>query len=183
MQVMQRQERRRSRRGGVVVGTDGSPTATKAVEAAARLAMTSGQELVVAYGYRPKGAGALSADWNEVPEDHRWRVSPGAWGESVIQRAVAFARQVSGPDLRVRGHCEPGEPSRVLLDLVEDLHAGAVVVGNVGLGGWAERWTVPGRVARRATCEVFVVDTEEWAQRNEPPELPTSLLVRRLGSS
>jgi nucleotide-binding universal stress UspA family protein len=171
MQVMQRQERRRSRRGGVVVGTDGSPTATKAVEAAARLAMTSGQELVVAYGYRPKRAGALSADWNEVPEDHRWRVSPGAWGESVIQRAVAFARQVSGPDLRVRGHCEPGEPSRVLLDLVE------------GLGGWAERWTVPGRVARRATCEVFVVDTEEWAQRNEPPEVPTSLLVRRLGAS
>ncbi len=177
------EDRPRRRRGGVIVGTDGSPTATKAVEAAARLAVTAGQELVVAYGYRPKRAGALSADWNQVPEDHRWRVSPGAWGESVVQRAVAYARQVSGPLLRVRGHCEPGEPSRVLLDLVDELDADAIVVGNVGLGGWSERWTVPGKVARKAACDVLVVDTEAWSRRNEPPEVPTSLLVRRRNPS
>jgi nucleotide-binding universal stress UspA family protein len=98
-----------------------------------------------------------------------------------VQRAVSYARQVSGPRLRVRGRCEPGEPSRVLLGLVEELDADAVVVGNVGLGSWSERWTVPWRVARKAPCEVLVVDTEAWSRRNEPPEVPTSLLVRRRG--
>ena len=166
-----------------MVGTDGSPTATKAVEAAARLALTGDHELVVAYGYRPKRAGALSADWNDVPEAHRWRVSPGAWGEAVVERAVSYARQVSGPTLRVRGRCEPGEPARVLLSLVEELDAAAVVVGNVGLGSWGERWTVPGRITRKAPCGVFVVDTAEWSRRNEHPEVPTSLLVRRHGST
>ena len=174
--------RRRPATGGaVVVGTDGSPTAMKAVEAAARLALTGGRPLVIGLGYRPKRSGALHAGLADVPEDHRWRTSPGAVGEDIVQRAVRYARQVAGDGLDVRGRCEPGDPVKVLLDLVDELEADAVVVGNVGLTGRGHRWSVPARVSAKAPCEVMVVDTEAWARRNEPVDVPTSLFVRRLG--
>jgi nucleotide-binding universal stress UspA family protein len=175
------QDRVVSGRRGVVVGTDGSPTATKAVEAAARLAVTQGQELIVTLGYKAKSAAALAASWQDVPDGDRWRVSPGALGEDLVQQAIRFARAVTGDAVRVRGRCEPGDPAGVLLGVADEVAAGAVVVGNVGMGRWSTRWSVPQRVVHRARCEVLVVDTEAWARRGEPVEVPSSLVIRRAG--
>jgi nucleotide-binding universal stress UspA family protein len=172
---------RGARRGGLVVGTDGSPTATKAVEAAARMAVTTGQPLTITLGYRSRSAAQLAATWQDVPESERWRVSPGAQGEDLVQRAVSFAREVTNGDLEVRGRCEPGDPAGVLVGVAHDVAATSVVVGNVGMRGWAQRWSVPQRVLHRARCEVLVVDTEAWARRGEPVEVPSSLMLLRVG--
>ena len=169
------------RRGALVVGTDGSATATKAVEAAARLAATQGQPLVVATGYHPRSRGSLAAAMHEVPEADQWRVSPGAVGEEVVQRAIAHVREVVGAEVDLRGRCEPGDPVRVLLGLADELDAAAVVVGNVGLTGWSGHWSVPQRVVRKARREVLVVDTDAWARRGEPVDVPASLVLRRAG--
>lgn len=169
---------RGGRRGTLVVGTDGSPTATKAVEAAARLAAARGQELVVATGYRPISPGTLAQRWQDVPESDRWRVSPGAVGEELVQRAIAHARGLVGEDVRMRGRCEPGDPVRVLLALADEVDATAVVVGNVGLAGWAAHWSVPRQVAKRCRRQVLVVDTTGWAARGGAVEAPASLVVR-----
>lgn len=172
---------RSARRGGLVVGTDGSATATKAVEAAARMAVTTGQPLTITLGYRSQTAGQLASSWRDVPESERWRISPGAQGEDLVQRAVSFAREVTNDDLQVRGRCEPGDPAGVLVGVAQDVSASSVVVGNVGMRGWAQRWSVPQRVLHRARCEVLVVDTEAWARLGEPLEVPTSLMLLRVG--
>jgi nucleotide-binding universal stress UspA family protein len=167
------------RRGALVVGTDGSPTATKAVEAAARLAAAQGQELVVANGYRPVSPATLAHRWQDVPEADRWRVSPGAAGEEVVQLAMAHVRGVLGEELRLRGRCEPGDPAKVLLAVADEVDAAAVVVGNVGLAGWSAHWSVPHRVAKRCRRQVLVVDTVAWAERGQALAAPAPLVLRR----
>jgi nucleotide-binding universal stress UspA family protein len=145
------------------------------------MALTAGQDLTITLGYRSRSAGQLAHDWRDVPEADRWRVSPGAQGEDVVQRAVSFAREVVGDGLRVHGRCEPGDPAAVLVGVAHDVEAASVVVGNVGLRGWSQRWSVPHRVLHRARCEVLVVDTEAWARRGEPLDVPSSLMLLRVG--
>ena len=60
----------------IVVGTDGSETATKAVREAAELAaaLNAGMEIVSAY--EPVGTQRLKEEARQVPEDLQWMVTP-----------------------------------------------------------------------------------------------------------
>jgi nucleotide-binding universal stress UspA family protein len=167
------------RAGAVLVGTDGSQTATKAVVTAAKLALDNHLDLVIALGYRPKSAAALKALDAYMPDTELWRLGPGAQGEQHVQAAIAAARQVVGDEVRVRGRCEPGNPARLLLELADEVHAPAIVVGNVGMTGWGHRRSVPHRITAHASCDVVVVDTDSWAKGGVAPEAPISALVRR----
>jgi nucleotide-binding universal stress UspA family protein len=176
----QEQARGATRRGAVVlVGTDGSDTATKAVEAAARLAEGYGQVLVVAHAYRDRRMDHRCPDLAAVPVELRWQLSAGAVGEEIVERAMYHARVVTDGAIDVRGRSEAGDPAKVLLDLTRELDVATVVVGNVGMQGLAHRFTVPAKIARRAACPVVIVDTQEWARRGEPVEVPTALTMLR----
>ena len=169
-----------ARRGAVVVvGTDGSDTATKAVEAAARLAEGYGQRLVVVHAFRNRRVEHRIGDLAAVPIELRWQLSAGAVGEEIVARAVDFAREVTGGAIDVQGRSEAGDPAKVLLGCTRDLDAATVVVGNVGLRSLTERFTVPAKVARKARCSVVLVDTQEWARRGEPVERATPLTMVR----
>jgi nucleotide-binding universal stress UspA family protein len=169
-----------ARRGAVVVvGTDGSDTATKAVEAAARLAEGCGQRLVVVHAFRNRKVEHRVGELAAVPIELRWQLSPGAVGEEIVVRAVDFAREVTGGAIEVSGRSAAGDPAKVLLGLTRELDAAAVVVGNIGMHSLRERFTVPARVARKAPCAVVMVDTQEWAQRGEPVERATPLRMLR----
>jgi nucleotide-binding universal stress UspA family protein len=176
----QEQLRGAAGRGAVVlVGTDGSDTATKAVEAAARLAEGYEQVLVVAHAYRKRKVEYRCAELSAVPSEMRWQLTPGAVGEEIVERAVDHARVVTGGSIEVRGRSVAGDPAHVLLDLARELRAVTIVIGNVGLHGLGHRLSVPHRVARKARCAVVMVDTVEWARRGEPVGLPTPLTMRR----
>jgi nucleotide-binding universal stress UspA family protein len=169
-----------ARRGAVVVvGTDGSDTATKAVEAAARLAEGYGQRLVVVHAFRSRGVEHRCRDLAAVPTELRWQLSPGAVGEEIVGRAVDFAREVTGGAIQVSGRSEAGAPAKVLLGLTRELGAASLVIGNVGMHSLWERLSVPHRVARKARCSVVMVDTQAWARRGEPVEVLTPLTMLR----
>src|SRR3954453_22442719 len=142
----------------IVVGTDGSETAGKAVAQAAELAAAIGGRLLVVSAFEPVGATRLREEELEVPEDVRWMVNPredvdatlGAATELAEERGVTsetFARQ--------------GDPADAILDVAEEQRADLIVVGNKGMTG-AKRFllgSVPNKVSHHAPCSVLIVRT------------------------
>ena len=118
----------------VLVGTDGSDTAARAVQRAADVSQACSARLIVAY----------------VGE-----VEPG---REVLDRATAtLAGMVPPPETRLLA----GDPADALLGLAAAEQADLVVVGNKGMSG-AQRFllgSVPNKVSHRATCDVLVVHT------------------------
>ncbi len=143
----------------VMVGTDGSPTATTAVESAAVIAVAHRAELVVAHVFSPRvdlGGGQELFD----SALFAWQATPGVRAERVADQAVERARDVGGPRLHVTTWCEPGRPVPTLLRLVEVLDVDVLVVGNRDMRAVRPlRRSVSRALSRRATCDVVVVDT------------------------
>lgn len=133
--------------GRVLVGTDGSATATRAVEAAARLARAHDAELVVGHPFPTRLTPTQHHAWHEAPEELRWRLSSGSIAEDTVQAAVRCAETVAGPAARMRGRCEPGHPVPVLLSLIDKLDPDVLVMatatcqdGSVPTAAWAGPW-------------------------------------------
>lgn len=144
----------------VLVGTDGSATATRAVEAAARLAMTHGAELVVAHAFSPRASGAHRRAWLEAPEDFRWQLSSGSMAEDTMEAAIRHARAVTGGSVPISGRFEPGTPVQVLLELIDDLDPDVLVIGNRDISARIRtRRSVSRALVRRASCDVVLADT------------------------
>jgi nucleotide-binding universal stress UspA family protein len=124
----------------IVVGTDGSDSAGRAVGHAAWLAGALGAELLVSHAYR------------EVTEE---ATGPRRMGSSVLRDACAMIAEV-GP----RPVLRTGEAAESLVSLAREEDAGLIVVGNRGLGTRRVLMgTVPGRVAQRAPCDVLIAHT------------------------
>jgi len=118
----------------VLVGTDGSITAGRAVQRAVELAAVCEGRLLVAY------------------------VGDAETGRTVLD-GVERQYAESGVALDVR--LLTGDPADALLGLAEAERVDAVVVGNKGMAG-AQRFllgSVPNRVSHRANCDVLVVHT------------------------
>jgi nucleotide-binding universal stress UspA family protein len=144
----------------LLVGTDGSDTATRAVEEAARLACRSGATLTIAYVFSPRPSGAQRRAWLEAPDDLRWRLTGGASAEAIVEAAADRARRAAGPALDLTGRCEPGHPITGLLRLVDELDVDALVIGNRDMAGRLRLHRSIGRaLSRRASCHVVIVDT------------------------
>ena len=60
----------------ITVGTDGSDTASKAVEFALDIAEKFGAKVVVASSYRPVSEDRASAGAEDAPEDIQWSINP-----------------------------------------------------------------------------------------------------------
>lgn len=135
----------------IVVGTDGSPTATVAVDRAARLACRLGARLVVVTGHEPGAPGRVSSLVDQILADARRRCA--AAGADVDTRAVL------------------ADPAVALIDVAAELPAALIVVGNRRASGGMRLLTgsVPNRVLRRAPCDVVVAKTDA-ARAGELPE-------------
>src|SRR5439155_218299 len=121
----------------IVVGTDGSVTATSALRAAVRFATRCKAKLVLVCAFDPP------------------RISR-AMAETVLEHAARSAR---GEGVEVEVETGGAEPAGLILGVAERRGAGLVVVGNKGIGE-ATRFrlgSVPDRVAQQAGCDVVVV--------------------------
>ena len=118
----------------VVVGTDGSDTAAKAVAKAAALAAACGAELLIA------------------------TVNSGETGDDVLDVARASVEPY-GVAVRVRQR--DGDPADALIGLAAAEEADVIVVGNKGMTGAARflLGSVPNRVSHRSHCDVLIVHT------------------------
>ena len=142
----------------IVVGTDGSETAARAVGQAVDLARSLGASLEIVTAYEPVGGQRLREEKREAPEDVQWLVNEREDVEATL-RAAAQTASDAGVDART--HARQGDPADAILDVAEETGADLVVVGNKGMTG-AKRFllgSVPNKVSHHAPCSVLVIRT------------------------
>jgi nucleotide-binding universal stress UspA family protein len=143
------------RQARVVVGADGSPTSTHAVDFAFDYATRHNAELVAVHAWSDLPLDALAAvrewdlDWDEVIE-----------AAKVILSETLAGQSARYPDVRVRQVVTTSKPVEALLNEAEN--AGLVVVGSHGRG--AVRRMLLGSVSQAvlhyAKCPVAVLRGE-----------------------
>lgn len=143
----------------VVVGTDGSESSLRAVDRAAAIAAEANAKLIVATAY-------LRGDDNESrepdqPAGEGYKTQGAAPVYEMLRQASERARTAGAKDIEERPIA--GAPVDALVDLVDEVKADLLVVGNVGLNSLAGRLlgSVPAVVKRRAKAKVLVVDTAD----------------------
>ncbi|HEX2031785.1 MAG TPA: universal stress protein [Actinomycetota bacterium] len=152
--------------GHLVVGTDGSDSAWRAVEHAVRLGGALDAGVVVTNAYPPPGS----------PRADRVDVYPGPEVGASILRDVAESFEDAA---ELRCELRAGDPVDVLIEVALEASADAIVVGNRGMG---RRRTllgaVPSKVAHRAPCSVLIAHTTGAA----PPPPYRRVLIGTDGS-
>jgi nucleotide-binding universal stress UspA family protein len=138
----------------IVVGTDGSDTATKSVSKAATIAQRMGARLYVVTAYGTKAVDSSA----EPPTDLEWLASAGVRADVLLQQAIA---PYEGTDIDVETRACVGEPASALIDVAAEVNADLIVVGNKGMTGLARflLGSVPNKVAHHAPCDVLIVRT------------------------
>jgi nucleotide-binding universal stress UspA family protein len=141
----------------VVVGTDGSATADKAVEVAAHLARDWRAALHIVTAYRSTGGGMAGAAGAPLADSGTGEGLLSAAAEDILARAASsFAEGVDA-----RTHAVSGSAPDAILDTADSVSADLIVVGSLGMRG-ARRvlGSVPNSVAHGANCAVLVVKTD-----------------------
>jgi nucleotide-binding universal stress UspA family protein len=138
--------------GIVVVGVDGSETASKAAAAAHRLASALGVGLHITTAFdsdRTKVFGSGSDTWIESDP------------QKAEQIALETKQQLpSLPLEQVTYSAARGKPADALLDEATRLQAGVLVVGNKRMHGVSRvLGSVANKVAHNADCDVYIVNT------------------------
>jgi nucleotide-binding universal stress UspA family protein len=142
----------------IVVGTDGSETATRAVEAAVELAQLSGATLELVSAYEPVSGQRLREEARQVPPDLQWMINRRADVDATLQQAAERARDAG---VGAQTYAREGDPADAILDVAEELGADLIVVGNKGMTG-AKRFllgSVPNKVSHHAPCAVMIIRT------------------------
>ena len=116
----------------ILVGTDGSSTAAKAVDRAVEIGKVTGAAVTVLH------------------------VGSGAKGEKVLQ---AVASRYAGSDVAVTTEMRSGDPASVLADAADGYDL--LVVGNKGMTGAARFFlgSVPNKVSHHARLSLMIVHT------------------------
>jgi nucleotide-binding universal stress UspA family protein len=139
----------------IAVGTDGSDTASKAVDFALDLAEKFGSRVVVASSYRPVSEGRVRQEQREAPEEIQWSINPMEDVEAAL-RAVESRAKERG--LKTTTEAREGDPADVLCDIAEQHGADLLVVGNKGMRRRV-LGSVPNSVSHKAPCSVVIVKT------------------------
>jgi len=140
------------------VGTDGSETATRAVEAAIGLAGSLNAELEIVSAYQPIPDRQLRRERLEAPEELQWAIGPKEEVEGVLSAALERAEKAG---VVAHSHAVEGEAADGIIAAAEELNADLIVVGNKGMSG-ARRFllgSVPNKVSHHAPCSVLIVRT------------------------
>lgn len=158
--------------GSILVGTDGSATAMRAVEMSARLAKALGITPVVVTAYEPPTEQELKryrsdpqdpvAQWGsktkDVPDEFKWRIADAAQAKDVLERAAEHAEKEG---VRADVRAVEGSPAETLISIAEDEGFDLIVVGSVGMSG-AKRFmlgNVPHRISHHAPTDVLILHT------------------------
>ena len=142
----------------IVVGTDGSETARKAVEEAIDLAKLVGASLNLVSAYEPVPQSRLRDEARQAPADLQWLINPREDVDATLSAAADVVRE-AGVD--VETFAREGDPADAILDVAEERDADLIVVGNKGMTG-ARRFllgSVPNKVSHHAPCSVLIIRT------------------------
>jgi nucleotide-binding universal stress UspA family protein len=136
----------------VAVGTDGSTTASEAVNYAADLARRLDANLVLLSAFRDSKSASAGA--NEDIE-LQWASNSAARVRSILERTAV---ELGESGLKCETRVDEGDPAEVLTRLAEECGADLLVIGNKGM---QRRFlgSVPNAVTHKADCSVLVVKT------------------------
>ncbi len=142
----------------IVVGTDGSATAGRAVTAAIELAAKDASRLVIVTAFERHGE---RDDIDTIPEDTRWRATDANEAERHAREGRARASEAGVGDVVVQAL--EGPPADELIEAADTFDADLIVVGSVGLTGSARflLGSVASSVLHHAPCDVLVVHTTD----------------------
>ncbi|HEX5253908.1 MAG TPA: universal stress protein [Mycobacterium sp.] len=146
----------------VVVGTDGSDSSLRAVERAAAIVAEHDAKLIVATAHTPvreeKGRYAIPPG-SDHGQDYR-TVGEAPY-YAILQDARERAHKAGAKNVEEKPIV--GAPVNALVQLVEEVDADLLVIGNVGLSSVAGRLlgSVPSEVSRRAKTDVLIVHTSD----------------------
>jgi nucleotide-binding universal stress UspA family protein len=139
----------------VVVGTDGSSRAEKAVDEAIDLAKNQNARLFLVAAFSPQ-----ERHWEWLQSSARVdRINLGEVAEHVLARA---ARRATEQGVEVDYGAMEGDPAEVIIETADREEADLIVLGNKGITG-ARRFSVgsvPNKVLHHAPCDVVVVRTD-----------------------
>ena len=158
----------------IMVGTDGSPTAMRAVDMASVLAKHLGIKPVIVTAYQPPTEQELKAmradpadpvaQWSagktsrETPAEFRWRIADAATAQDVVERAAEHASK-QGVEADVRAL--EGHAADTLIHIAESEDIDLIAVGSVGMSG-ARRFmlgNVPHRISHHAPTDLLILRT------------------------
>lgn len=141
--------------GPIVVGTDGSPSAERALQVAARLGRALGVEVVAVHA-----VGMMTElDGQYVPTEHHVAAIDHRFRERWCAPLAAE------PGLAWRGAVQFGDPAQVLMRTAQEVDAAFVVVGSRGHGQTAPELlgSTSHYVVHHSDRPVVVVPSEKGA--------------------
>ncbi len=165
----------------VVVGTDGSATAQRAVRRAATIAAGLEAPLLVATAYtrsRPEDLGPRSQRAKEPGVEASFGF--GYIGAQETAQEGAFVASKAFPNLRVDTLTPQGDPADGLLEFAERDKDTLLVVGGQGLGasGIFLLGNVPNKITHHAVCDTLIVRTNT----DRADDAPHTMLIGTDGS-
>jgi len=136
----------------IAVGTDGSATASEAVEAAIEIAKRFDAKLVLLSACQdsrdPSNLGGASAEL-------QWAVNKDARVREILSRTEQDLRDRK---IECTTMVDEGDPAEVLTRLAKECDADLLVIGNKGMHR-RMLGSVPNSVTHKASCSVYVVKT------------------------
>jgi nucleotide-binding universal stress UspA family protein len=139
----------------VAVGTDGSGTASKAVEFAIELAARYEARIIFISAYVPVSEARLKREARDAPEELQWTINPA---EDVDATLRDCEERAEAKGLKWSSEARQGDAAKVLVELAAGNGADILVIGNKGM----ERkvlGSVPNSVSHNAPCSVLIVKT------------------------
>jgi nucleotide-binding universal stress UspA family protein len=142
----------------IVVGTDGSETARKAVREAVELARSVGASLSIVSAFAPVSNQRIKEEQREAPEDMQWMINAR---EDVDATLREVKEEYEDAGVEIETFARQADPADAILDLADERSADLIVVGNKGMTG-AKRFllgSVPNKVSHHAPCSVLIIRT------------------------
>lgn len=143
----------------IIIGTDGSETATTALRQAIDLARELGARLEIVSAYEPVSGARLREEKADTPRDLQWAINPHEEVQGVLDDARAEAERDGVKE--VETFARQGDAADVILDVAEEQGSDLIIVGNRGMTG-TKRFllgSVPNKISHHAPCSVLIVRT------------------------
>jgi nucleotide-binding universal stress UspA family protein len=141
--------------GPIVVGTDGSASATAAVLDAIQLAKAFDEPLHIISVYRP-----VPTTGSDLPPEFANSVNSRSQVDAILADVGSRAHHVG---VKAETHAVTGDAANAIISLAEEVGAGLIVVGNKGLGS-VKRFVlgnVPSKVVHNSPCSTHIVHTTD----------------------
>ena len=138
----------------IAVGTDGSQTSLRAVQAAASMARAYDAKLIIISAFYNQPGAMLGA-----PDSESLPVIDRTDAQNYLDNAASIAQEEGAKSIEVIG--KSGEPVKAMLEVEKDYGVDMFVVGNRGMNSVRGRvfGSVATELTRKAHADVVVVNT------------------------